>query len=250
MEKKISFFVIAALVMALSLFAAPAISHAVAVNTVNVAIGPNNFSLAGWNLPITLNPNQTLVLGQLNAFNFDTSDALCTGSANCPLPVVTVNGQSFTDTTNVLHLKNGDPGGFNFNEAQKYTLLGISSDGTFDVSVGYADNLHLDACGSGAASVGLTPEPNCLPSPFDGSGGTTAASVFRLDDASAPAGFPTGPADGIHCTRPGASGTTCWDTGLIEIHARGVPEPSTPFLLGIGLVTVLAYGWRWKKRVG
>jgi hypothetical protein len=249
MEKKISFFVIAALVTGLSLFAAPSISHALTVNTVNVAIGANNFSLAGWNLPIALSANQTLVLGQLNSFAFNTSDALCGGSTNCPLPVVTINGQSFTDTTNVLHLKNADPGTNEFNEAQQYKLLGFgsSSDGHFLLSVAYADNLHLDACGSGANSLGLTGESNCLPSPFDGSGGTTRASVFRLDDASAPSTFPTGPADGIHCTRPGASRTACWDTALVMITAT--PEPSALFLLVTGLVTLLAYGWRWKKPV-
>src|SRR5712692_858563 len=68
MRKKLSIFMAMAMVMGLSIFAAPTVSQAVSVSTVTVTIGATVFSLwgpgcgLGTCLPVVLSPGQSVTL--------------------------------------------------------------------------------------------------------------------------------------------------------------------------------------------
>jgi hypothetical protein len=174
---------------------------------------------------------QTLVLAQNSSYNFDISDVKCAGA--CPAAVIsgTIGGQafSFTDTNQVLTLKNLDPSptvpdANNFNEAQDYVVIGSKTVGSIKVtvSVAYADNVHLNACGTGATSVGLVGNSNCLPSPFDGA---TFKQFAGAANPLAASGLPN------HC----ASGTindNCFDSGVILFTATAVTTNACPLTQG------------------
>ena len=177
---------IAVLALGVSFLAAPSVSQAVTINNVTVTIGTTVFAL--WTFPVTLNPGETLVLTQNSGYNFDTSDLACgnpASVANCAAASILVHPSvgldtSKTDSTKVLTVGGKDPQSFpplgppgppvtgTFNEAQPYTSLGLSVGGDYEILVAYADNVHSDACGTGAIGAGLAGNSLCLPSPFAG----------------------------------------------------------------------------------
>jgi len=205
-----------------------------------------------WNLggPVVLPVNGTLVLtqntpagtGGAAGFNFDTSDFGTTPYS------ITVNGTLVPVTGSNIRLNFGgadNPDSTSISEAGNWLLYGSVAFGTdiLDVYTGYVDTLHTNTCAD--------TDQNCRPNipgggvlnTFDGLGGSTAATRFIGAASTAPAGYPIS-GNPNHCQS--ATETTCYDAGaILFVERTRVPEPSSLFLLGIGLMGVAAYGRKY-----
>jgi hypothetical protein len=181
-----------------------------------------------WNLGsgVTLAGGQTLVLTQTGFIpnttngNFDTSErvrtsapitAQCNAGTTCTVTIEIDTGSGlttvYTDAAgDELDNFNADPGDPTHQE-QKPWSAAVFSAANYTLKLGYADNAH-----------GCT--VNCFPNPFDGSGGTTAATVFK--------GAGTGP-NGLCVSN------NCYDGGALLI--TGITVTTGPF------VTVTQGGW-------
>jgi len=266
---------VAVLVMlgGIGLLVGPLVAQAGTITSVCVSnsLGNANFGTVGggcpntstgttantiWNLggPVVLPVNGTLVLtqntpagtGGAAGFNFDTSDFGTTAYS------IRVNGTLVPVTGSNIRLNFGgadNPTSTSISEAGNWLLYGSVVFGTdiLDVYTGYVDTLHTNACAD--------TDGNCRPNDpgaggifntFDGLGGSTAATRFIGAASTAPAGYPVSALPN-HCQS--ATETTCYDAGAIMIveRTRGVPEPSSLFLLGLGLMGLAAYG---RKNLG
>jgi hypothetical protein len=199
-----------------------------------------------WSIPaagITLTGTQTLVLSQtaglVNTFggststagNFDTSDRVIADSTKAmvvtletcqpffslctvTIEVVDTNPGSFhtiynNSAGNALNDGNADPG--SGNEAQPWGSA-VYSPGNYTLKLGYADNAH--GCTS-----------SCLPDPFNGDLGTTAATNFRA----------AGTTNNGVCLSPGP----CYDGGALLFTSVSTPPPSC----APNCITVTQGGW-------
>jgi hypothetical protein len=212
--------VLTALAIITLIFAGPSISQGDPIVDVSIDIpgglfaGP--FTLAGWGpFPVPLAFGQNLILTQTGpSHNFDTSECGPGGVGGCPgvIPQVTVNGNTFADTTLVLTAGGNDPGTSDFVESSDWVLIGTVP-GAFNVYVAYADNAHIGATGA-------------LPNPWQGSPG----DIFR--GAAQPGGCLIGV-------------DPCFDSGAIRIQGlQAVPAPATLVLLGASLLGVAV----WRRR--
>jgi hypothetical protein len=182
-----------------------------------------------WNLPaggITLGQGDTLVLTQTgfisgpfgNASNFDTSDLASTsGTSDCggsdgpcsvEIALNTGAGLAIVYPSSAADIPlnnfNNDPGGLH-NEASTYQTLVTMSN--YTLGVGYADDVHPDTSNC--------PGTGCFPNPFDGSGGTSKATLFI--GKGLPGGVLIGkglPGGVLSSPCPG----NCYDAGVIIIR--------------------------------
>jgi hypothetical protein len=232
--------------IALVLFLVSSPAEATTITAVVVTTGGVTYNSAsvGWTFPVSLSVGQDLILSQdfhgvantTTSYNFDTSDNPVGGSPTVPRIDITADGvtTSFFDTNQVLNVKNQGSVDNSLNEAQDYGLALVGPG--YQVFLGYADNVHPDACGAYASSLGLLGSSTCLPAPFTG------------PNLEATGGVDPGivePLDGFHCI---AGQPTCYDAGVIRIEATPVPEPTTMTLLLAGLAAFAARRHRQARK--
>jgi hypothetical protein len=281
-KRILAFGMIVALLSGVGLLIAPSISHAGTVTSVCVSnvLGNANFGTVGGGCPnttlgvapsniwilgpgnqVTLPANGTLVLTQ-NAvlsvdFNFDTSDF---GASPYRVLVngVQVGGAANFDNVRLNFGGVDNPDSTSINEAGNWRFLGSVPGGgpneTLDVYTGYADTLHTNLCadadpGGGHCRPNIPGSSDPALNVYDGLGGSTFPDRFIGNRSTAPPGYPVS-TNPFHCQS--ATETLCYDDGAILIveRVRVVPEPSSLFLLGAGLMGVAAYGRKYLRKNG
>jgi hypothetical protein len=148
--------------------------------------------------------------------NFDTSDlATQTGASECGSTLalactvtVEINGTTVYSSSAPVALNdfNVDPGGAT--PPNEYSNWGAPitlspAQTTYSVRFGYVDNEHT---GSSCGALGA----GCFPNPFDGTGGTTAAT-YHIN----------APTPNNH----GICSSNCYDAGALLITALAPPKP-------------------------
>lgn len=249
--------------MALTL-ALPSYSHAISITITGISatINGNTFGSGAvgapnWNLPIVLAEGQSLQVGQIGLFNFDTSDGCVgvPGPANCAATITVqtnVGNFTFTETAQILAgRQNGpDSGAITFNEAAQYrgTTLTGGTAGQIGVFTGYYDNVHTDVCTDTASgALGAETAGNCRPdfnATFNRFTGTTFLSTDSNNISTANANHcGTGAINPINLT-------DCFDSGMIVIRnltqtVTQTPEPASLLLLVAGGLAGLLARRRW-----
>ncbi len=227
--------------------AGPPVAQAVAISVTSVTItGIGGAPISIWT-PFALGDNQTALLAQNSGYNFDTSD-FCITAANCAgattITVATNLGNFvFNDASKVLAFPSV-PADTNANpplETREFVVAtltsgpGLPAGETLFLSVGYADDAHLQSPHTACSATGTidTPITNCKPDPFTG-------DIFQAIAASGGCLNSSGVNDPTR---------SCFDSGVLrlfnEVRVIGkTPEPSTIFLLGAGLLAVAAWARR------
>ncbi len=192
------------------------------VTDVSVNIGGTTYTSAsvGWHFPVMLGAGDDLILTQNGnpchyfGFCFDTSDTVQDPvlGVSAPRICVTANGvQSCFDDVSRILTAGGSDNGYQ-NEYHAFALSFLGPD--YNVELGYADNDHVATTDCG----------RCLPWLI------RAGTTF----------------EGLPSDQPGSIYDASYDAGAIRITPLAdsrsvdpVPEPTSLFLLGVGLLCVV-----------